>query len=112
MEYVMVLTLTKYIDAEPVDIAHKLEAAIDRGVEAAATRIGAEHSATTTEGIDGGVRMHSGLSALDGSELRVGGISRLTTLTINVPWEATDSTKLLAAGAFAESIATEVQLAA
>lgn len=112
MERIMVLKLIKYIDAEPVDIARRLESAIDCGVHAAATRIGADRGDVTMEGIDGGVRVNSGLSALDGSELHVSGVSRLTTLTINVPWEATDNAKLLAAGTFAETIANEVQLAA
>ena len=108
----MVLTLTKYIDAEPTDVATKLETVIDRGVDAAANRIGADRRDISTEGITDGVRVNSGLDILDGSELVVSGQSHLTTLTINVPWQATDKAKLLAAGAFAETIANEVQLAA
>lgn len=108
----MALILTKYIDADPTEVAERLENLVDRGVDAAADRIGADRSEIATEGINGGVRMNSGLAVLDGSELRVGGQSHLTTLTINVPWDATDKAKLLAAGAFAETIANEVALAA
>ena len=107
-----ILTLTKYIDAEPNDVAHKLEYAVGRGLDAAATRIGALHGTVATEGIDDGLRLNGGLDLLDGSELHVTGESHLTTLTIIVPWETTNNTKLLAAGAFAETVAHEVRLAA
>jgi len=109
---VMVLTLTQYFKAEAVDVAGILEGALDGGLDAAANRIGAERSHLVTEGIDGGVRVNGGLNVLDGSELRVSGNSRLTTLKITVPWEETDNSKALAANAFAEAIANEVQLAA
>lgn len=108
----MALILTKYIDADPNEVAAQLENAVGRGVDAAANRIGADRAEVSTEGIEGGVRVNSGLDVLDGSELRVGGQTHLTTITINVPWEATDNAKLLAAGAFAETIANEVALAA
>ena len=108
----MVLTLTQYFDAEPVDVAGILEGSLDRGLDAAADRIGAARSDLVTEGIDGGFRVHAGLNVLDGSELHVSGESRLTTLKITVPWERTDNSKALAANAFAHAIANEVQLAA
>lgn len=108
----MVLTLTKYIDAEPGNVAQKLEGVVGHGLQAAATRIGADRNDLRTEAIIGGLRLNGGLCILDGSELLVGGQSRLTTLTITVPWNTTDNAKLLAAGAFAEAIAAEVQLAA
>lgn len=108
----MVLTLTKYLDAEAHDVAQKLEGAVGHGLDVAATRIGAHRNDIATEGITDGVRVNAGLHVLDGSEVHVAGHNHLTTLTINVPWDVTDNTKLLAAGAFAEALATEVQLAA
>jgi len=108
----MVLTLTQYFDAEPVDVANKLHSALDHGLDAAANRIGATRSDLVTEGITDGVRLNRGLNVLDGSELHVSGQSRLTTLKITIPWEHTDNSKALAASAFAHAIANEVQLAA
>jgi hypothetical protein len=108
----MVLTLTRYFDAEVVDIAGILEGTLNGGLDAAASRIGEARSELVTEGIDGGLRVNSGLNVLDGSELHVSGINRLTALKITVPWEHTDNSKALAANAFAEAIVNGVQLAA
>lgn len=108
----MVLTLTKYIDAEPAGIAARLESVVGHGLEAAASRIGASRDDLQTEEILDGVRLTRGLGVLDGCELHVSGQSHLTKLTVTVPWEAADNSKLLAAGAFADAVATEVQLAA
>ena len=108
----MVLTLTQYFDAEPVDVTNKLKTAVALGLDAAAERIGATRSDLVTEGITDGVRLNGGLKVLDGSELHVSGESRLTTLKITIPWENTDNSKALAASAFAHAIANEVQLAA
>lgn len=108
----MVLTLTQYFDADPVEVANKLHDALGHGLDAAAERIGATRGDLVTEGIVDGVRLNGGLNILDGSELHVSGESRLTTLKITVPWEQTDNSKALAASAFAHAIANEVQLAA
>lgn len=108
----MVLTLTKYLDAEAHDVAQKLEGAVGHGLDAAATRIGADRNDVATEDITDGLRVNAGLNVLDGSELHVAGDNHLTTLTINVPWDVTDNAKLLAAGAFAEAVADEVRHAA
>ena len=108
----MILTLTRYFDAEPNHVAEILQASLEGSLDAAATRIGAARSDLVIESIDGGLRVNAGLNVLDGSELHVSGESRLTTLKITVPWEHTDNSKALAASAFAEAIAHEVQLAA
>lgn len=108
----MVLTLTQYFDAEPGHVANKLHSALNRGLDAAADRIGATRSDLLTEGITDGVRLNGGLNILDGSEIHVSGEYRLTTLQITVPWEHTNESKALAASAFAHAIANEVQLAA
>lgn len=108
----MILTLTQYFDAEPVDVAKKIDSALAPSLDAAASRIGATRSDLVTEGITDGVRLNAGLDVLDGSELHVSGESRLTTLKITIPWEHSDNSKALAAGAFAHAIANEVQLAA
>jgi hypothetical protein len=108
----MVLTLTQYFDAEPVDVTNKLQSALALGLDAAAERIGATRSDLVTEGITDGVRVNAGLNILDGSEVHVSGESRLTTVKITIPWENTDNSKALAASAFAHAIANEVQLAA
>jgi len=109
---VIALTLTQYFDAEPAEVAGLLEGSLDRGLDAAATRIGADRTELIAENVEGGIRINSGLDVLDGSELHVSGESRLTTLRISVPWERTDNSKALAATTFAEAIAQEVQLAA
>ncbi|HAY68872.1 MAG TPA: hypothetical protein DCY82_11395 [Acidimicrobiaceae bacterium] len=108
----MVLTLTRYFDAEPIVVEGILAGSLDRWLDVAATRIGASRTALVTEAINGGFRVHAGLHVLDGSELHVSGESRLTTLKITIPWEHSDNSKTLAANAFAEAIADEVQLAA
>jgi hypothetical protein len=61
-----------------------------------------------------GVRVLGGLDLLDGSELRVGGESRLTTLEFTIPWQEGDdhNARLLAANTFAYAIASEVRPAA
>ena len=66
-----------------------------------------------TEQTAEGIRVRRGLQILDGSELRVGGSSRFTTLEIVVPWLAGDDNgiKLLAANAFAHTVAAEVRAA-
>ncbi|MFK8025171.1 MAG: hypothetical protein AB8G26_14525, partial [Ilumatobacter sp.] len=56
------------------------------------------------------VQVRSGLAILDGSELRVSGEHRLTTLEVVVPWTAQDSDgkKLLAASTFIDTVASEL----
>jgi len=110
----MHLTLTQYLDAEPVAVAGELERAIVRGLDAAATRVTAERDDVVTEQTADGIRVRRGLQILDGSELRVSGSSRFTTLEIVVPWLAGDDNgvKLLAANAFAHAVAAEVRAAA
>ena len=110
----MHLTLTQYLDAEPAAVAGEIERAIVSGIDAAATRIDAVRDAIVTEPTADGIRIRRGLQILDGSELRVGGSSRFTTLEIVVPWLAgdDDGVKLLAANAFAHTVAAEVRAAA
>lgn len=109
----MKLKLTQYIDANPGDVTGRLKEAVGQGLDAAATRVSAHRDDTMTEAFDGGIRVERGLGLLDGSELRVSGSERLTTLEIAVPWTAADSgTKLLAANAFANTVANEIRPAA
>ena len=115
----MNLTLTRYLDAEPDSVTDKLPEAVEHALDAAARRISvqADHTATDDTLIEqeaGSYRMDRGLQVLEGSTLRVSGGPRLTTLEISVPWTADDrhSKKLLAANAFAQAVATEVDAAA
>ncbi len=106
----MHLILTQYLDAEPVAVASELPRAVVHGLNAAASRIAEERDDVVTEQVTGGIRVNRGLQILDGSELRVTGGNRLTTLEIIVPWTAADcrGAKLLAANTFAHTVATEV----
>ena len=110
----MNLILTQYIDAKPGDVASRLDDAIDHGLNVAANRIATPRQEVETEQLSEGVRIRSGLHALDGCEVRVGGGDRLTVLEFVVPWapEDSDGSKLLAANAFAHSVAIEVDAAA
>jgi len=110
----MILTLTQYIDAKPSDVVGRLDQAIDHGLDVAADRIATPRQAVQTEDITDGVRIRSGLRALDGCEVRVSGGDRLTVLDFVVPWSPADSdgSKLRAANAFAHSVAIEVDAAA
>jgi len=110
----MNLTLTQYIDAKPGDVASRLDDAIDHGLNVAASRIAATREAIETEELSEGIRIRSGLSALDGCEVLVSGGDRLTVLDFVVPWspEDSDGSKLRAANAFAHSVAIEVDAAA
>ena len=110
----MHLKLTQYLDADPVVVADRLQSAIAHGLDAAASRIATTRDDVVTEQVAEGIRLTSGLQMLEGSELRVSGGSRLTTLEIVVPWTAADhdGAKLLAANAFAHTVGTEVVAAA
>lgn len=110
----MKLILTHYLDAEPARVVGDLEHAVVRGLGAAADRIGADRDDVVTEQVTEGIRVHHGLEILDGSELRVGGSSRLTVLQFFIPWTTDDGDgdKFLAANAFAHSVADGVAAAA
>ena len=110
----MRLLLTRYLRADPADVANQLDHAVDRGLDAAASRIAAERDDVATEQIADGVRLHGGLQLLDGSELRVSGGHRFTLLEVVVPWTSADNdgAKLLAANTFAHTVAIEVDAAA
>ncbi len=110
----MKLILTQYVDTEPEAAADKLQQAVVEGLSAAANRIAADRDDVVIEQLPDGLCVHGGLEVLDGSELRLGGVDRLTTLEIVVPWMAADhnGAKLLAANAFAHAVATEVRTAA
>ena len=110
----MNLILNQYIESEAADVAEKLESAVAHGVDAAATRIAAPRDELTTEQLDDGLRVRGGLHVLDGSELHIEGVDGLTILEFTVPWvnDATVESKLLAANAFAHTVAMEVDAAA
>jgi hypothetical protein len=110
----MNLTLTQYIDASPNDVAGQLNRAIDHGLDVAANKIATTRQTVEMEELSEGIRIRSGLSALDGCEVYVSGGDRLTVLDFVVPWSSADSdgSKLRAANAFAHSVAVEVDAAA
>ncbi len=110
----MNLTLTRYFDADPSDVAQRLEGAVVVGLDSAAKRIAARREATVIEPCTDGVRVLSGLDVLDGAELHVGGESRLTTLEFTIPWQEGDdhNARLLAVNTFAYAIDAEVLPAA
>lgn len=109
----MKLTLTRYVDSAPAAVEHNLDHAVAIGLDAAAGVVG-DRAETHIEHIDHGLRVERGLAPLDGSEVRVSGTDRLTTLEIAVPWSSADagSPKLWAAVRFAETVTDEVSLAA
>ena len=107
----MKLILNQYLEADPPEVAERLEAAVLHGIDAAATRIDVESADVSTEPLDEGLRVHGGLQILDGSELRIAdGGDGLTILEFEVPWANTGriEAKLLAANAFAHTVAREV----
>lgn len=110
----MNLTLTQYIDARPDDVAGRLDRAIDNGLDVAADRIAAPRQAVETEEFSDGIRIRSGLGALNGCEVHVSGGERLTVLDFVVPWSSADrdGSKLRAANAFAHAVAIEVDAVA
>ena len=90
MEIPMHLVLTHYLDAEPSEVAERLEGAVLAGLDNAACRIAVRRGQTVTEPVADGIRVVGGLDLLDGSELRVGGETRLTTLEFTFPWRSGD----------------------
>jgi hypothetical protein len=110
----MKLILNQYVAADPPEVAERLEAAVLHGIDAAATRIDAPHNDVSTEQLDDGLRVTGGLEILDGSELRVTGIDGLTIVEFEVPWSNAGriESKLLAANAFAHTVAREVDAVA
>jgi len=110
----MTLTLTEHLDAEPVAVANGLTRAVLVGLDAAASRIDAERQEADIQPTPEGVRVSDGTHVLSGTELRVSGISGLTTLEMMVPWTTADGggTKYLAANTFVNTVAFEVCSAA
>ena len=106
----MQLVLTQYIDAETDRVAAALEGAIRPGLAAAADRIGTAHDHITTASLSDGIRVDHGVEVLEGSEIRVRGTDRLTTLEFSVPWTSDDrdGKKLLATNTFANTVATRL----
>lgn len=111
----MSLVLTRYLDAEPAAISADLDRAIGVALDQAAERIAVARVPTSLEDVPDGVRLNAGLDVLDGSELRVTGGPRLTTVEVTVPWDVHEDapqSKLLAANRFAHVVATELRVAA
>ena len=110
----MKLVLTHYVDSAPGTVDRNLSHHIAAALDDAATRVGGERVDTRTEAIESGLRVTAGFDVLDGSEIRVSGTDRLTTVEIAVPWSGTDaqSHKLWAANRFASSMADRVLAAA
>ena len=110
----MNLILNQYLEADAADVAERLDAAVVHGIDAAATRIAAPRADVTTEHIDDGLRVSGGVDVLDGSELHVEGVDGLTIIEFRVPWQPGRSveSKLLAANAFAHTVAKEIDAAA
>ncbi len=94
----MELTLTRYVDATPGSVADQL----DHAVTAALSTMAAD--TTHTEATPAGLRIVDGPSALDGSEVRVGGTDRLTSVQVAVPWSDSDGDKLRLANRLAGEI--------
>ena len=110
----MKLVFTHYVDNTTARIEGDLDRAVTSGLDAAAGLLSDDRHDTTTAAIDRGLRVDRGLTALDGTEVRVSGTDRLATLEISVPWSDPDAgtAKLWAAVRFASVVADEVRLAA
>ncbi len=110
----MRLVLTHYIDSAPEEVQTHLGPAISSGLDQAAQFASDPREETIVESTDQGVRVHKGLSSLDGSEVRVAGLEGLTRLEVSVPWSDADAgtPKLWAASRFASSLADAVGAAA
>lgn len=110
----MHLTFTLHVDRAPREVTDQLERAVSTGLDAAAERLNVGRDATRTEATGTGLRVIHGVRELDGSEIRVSGTDRLTTLEIAVPWSDEDagSPKLWAANRFAAVVVDEVSVAA
>lgn len=110
----MKLIFNQYLETEPDAVHDRLETAVVTGIDAAARRIDAHRNDLTTEPVQDGLTVHGGLDVLDGCELRVTGTDGLTVLEFEVPWSPAGKAepKLLAANAFAHTVAREVDAAA
>lgn len=113
-QIIMRFLLTYYVDANPSTVEGDLAQAVSLALDSAAELVGGARDETQTETIDGGIRVNGGLDALNGSEIRVSGTDRLTTLQVAVPWSDNDigSPKLWAATRFAGVVTDEVSVAA
>ena len=110
----MKLVLTRYVDCTPSSVVRDLPRVVATALDAAADRVAVERVESRTETIDQGLRVTAGPDVLAGSEVRVTGTDRLTTVEIAVPWSGADAhgNKLWAANRFAASLADEVLAAA
>ena len=110
----MNLILNQYLETDAAVVAERLDSAVVHGIDAAATRISAPRDEVTTEHLADGVRVSGGVDVLDGSELHVEGVDGFTIIEFVVPWAPGRSveSKLLAANAFAHTVAMEIDAAA
>lgn len=106
--------LTYYVDSDPVTVESDLTQAVSLGLDSAAELVDDRRDETQTETIRHGIRIHSGLNALNGSEIHVSGSDRLTKLEVVVPWSDNDTgtAKLWAATRFAGVVTDQFGLAA
>ena len=109
----MKLTLTRHVDSSLDAVEDALAQAVAIALDAAGERISEPRDETQTEPINSGLRVNGGLRALNGSEVRMTGSSRLTTIEVVVPWSEEDkgSSKLWAANRFSTALADAVLVA-
>jgi hypothetical protein len=110
----MRLLFTHYVDSTPAAVEEGLDQAISVALDAAVELLSETRDEDRTERIENGLRVNGGLSVLNGSEVRVSGTSRLTTIEVAVPWSEDDkgSQKLWAANRFATVVADTARVAA
>lgn len=109
----MKLTLTRYVGSGIASAQDGLERAVALALDAASERAIETRDETQTEPIDSGLRVNSGLRALNGSEVRMTETSGLTTIEVAVPWSEADKggSKLWAANRFSTVLADAVLVA-
>lgn len=110
----MKLIFTHYVDAAPEAVEGKIKHAVATGLDTAAHSLDCDRQETQTESVDMGLRVRGGLPMFVGSEVRVTGTDRLTTVEVAIPWADTDAgtAKLWAASRFADVVAHQAGLAA
>lgn len=109
----MHLLMTQYTTADPETVEAALPAAVDRALDAAAARIGAERATTISTRDHQSLRVDAGLAELDGSSVSVVRHPKLVEIQVRVPWHDAQGRerRSLAAAAFAGDLGDTVRAA-